>query len=118
MAFCAERLPKDALRLNSASNTPKSPKGILEMARSKWFRNGFSIFSKPSVRIFCCGYRQPSSLPVSRSFSNAITSACGLFDNTGLMNAPIPADGSSTSLGRTLRSCSTSAMVSAMACGV
>ena len=95
-----------------------SPKGMLDMARSNRFRNGFSIFSKPSVRIFCSGYRCPSILPVSRSFSKAITSACGLSDNTEPMNAPMPAEGSSTSFGRTFLSCNTSAMVSVMACGV
>ena len=31
----------------SGSNTATSPNGILETAKSKWFMNGFSIFSKP-----------------------------------------------------------------------
>ena len=42
---------------NSGSNTATSPNGILETATSKWFMNGFSIFSKPCTLTFCPGCR-------------------------------------------------------------
>ena len=72
-------------------------KRILEIARSKWFMNGFSIFSKPCTLTFFPGCRCSNILPVIRSFSKVIMSASDLFFSTWS--------------GRMSCSCSTSAIV-------